>query len=243
MDATDRGNSGNIRGAKEVRDVDLRARSERDDGKRRGRSSKISRERILEAALVEFAENGYEGATTASVARRVKVTQPLIHYHFGSKEALWRAAVELAFARMSSVLQGIEEDMAHVSPEESVRVMARRFVYFNAKYPEVTRLVIAEAATRSPRLEWMAEKHLRPVFDQLAMLFDTGMRSGLLKQLPVHNLLFAFLGAVPHFFDSAPLIKILYGIDPQSEEHVAAHAETLVELFTSGLIAPEHKEA
>src|SRR3990167_6869881 len=56
-----------------------------DPARKRGRTSKISRERILEASLYEFADHGYEGATTASVARRVGVTQPLIHYHFGSK--------------------------------------------------------------------------------------------------------------------------------------------------------------
>src|SRR6185369_5260430 len=92
--------------------------------KRRGRTSKISRERILDASLVEFAKHGYEGATTASVARRIGVTQPLIHYHFGSKEALWRAAVEMAFGQMAELLEGAEANPSD-DPRERLRAIAR----------------------------------------------------------------------------------------------------------------------
>ncbi len=204
--------------------------------KRRGRSSKISRERILDAALIEFAESGYEGATTASVARRVNVTQPLIHYHFGSKEALWRAAVELGFARMRSLLQGVEEDMGRASPLEAIQLIVRRFVYFNAKYPEVGRLIIAEAASHTPRLEWMAEQHLTPILRQAESLLEAGKQSGAIKDFPSQSIMFAFLGAVPHFFDSAPLIRLIYGIDPLEDHHVEGHANTLVEVFTNGLL-------
>lgn len=206
--------------------------------RKRGRSSKVSRERILEASLVEFAENGYEGATTASVARRVGVTQPLIHYHFGSKEALWRASVELAFGRMTSVLQGVEEDMGRVGPREAIRIMARRFVYFNARYPEVGRLIISESAVRGPRLEWMVEKHLRPLIQQIEQMFRLGRASGLVKDLPIQCVIFAFLGAVPHFFDAAPLINMLWDFDPLQPDRIEAHADTLVEIFTSGLLLP-----
>jgi TetR/AcrR family transcriptional regulator len=205
--------------------------------RKRGRSAKVSRDRILEAALEEFAENGYEGATTASVARRVAVTQPLIHYHFGSKEALWRASVELAFARMTTVLQGVEEDMQRVGPIEAIRVMARRFVYFNAKYPEVGRLIISESAIDSPRLEWLVDKHLGSIIKQIESLFEFAKESGVIKDLPAPNVVFAFLGAVPHFFDGRPLVKMLWGINPLEPEHIEAHAETLVEMFSTGLFA------
>jgi len=204
----------------------------------RGRAARISRERILEASLQEFAEHGYEGATTASVARRVGVTQPLIHYHFGSKEALWRAAVELAFGRMQTVLQGVEDDMSTVGPREALRTMARRFVYFNARYPEVGRLIITESAVRGSRLEWMTEKHLRPLVEHIEYMFRAGRDQGIVKDLPIESLIFAFLGAVPHFFDAAPLISLLWKIDPLAPEHVERHAEALVEVFTSGLLTP-----
>ena len=82
--------------------------SSAETGSRRGRSSKVTRETILRTALQEFAEQGYEGATTASIARKVGVTQPLVHYHFGSKEALWRATVDSIFGDLAKEVESAE---------------------------------------------------------------------------------------------------------------------------------------
>lgn len=204
----------------------------------RGRTSRISRERILEASLVEFARHGYEGATTASVARRIGVTQPLIHYHFGSKEALWRAAVELAFSQMADLLSGLDEEFHAEDARERMCEIARRFVRFSAKHPEVSRLIIAESAVAGPRLEWMTEKHLRPLIRLVEQTFRAGRDAGIVKDLSLKSLIFVFLGALPHFFDGAPLTGLLWGIDPADPEHVEAYADTLIEILTSGVLIP-----
>jgi TetR/AcrR family transcriptional regulator len=209
-----------------------------DSAARRGRTSKVSRERILDASLVEFAKHGYEGATTASVARRIGVTQPLIHYHFGSKEALWRAAVEMAFGQMTALIDGMDDGDGDGDPRERLRLVARRIVHFSAQHPEVSRLIIAESAVPGPRLEWMTEKHLRPLIRRIEHTFRQGRDSGIVKNLSLESLIFLFLGALPHFFDGAPLIGLLWGIDPTAPEHASAYADTLVEVLTSGLLAP-----
>lgn len=204
--------------------------------RRRGRTSRISRERILDASLVEFAKHGYEGATTASVARRIGVTQPLIHYHFGSKEALWRAAVELAFSRVTALLDGVDEQDVDMDPRDRLRTVTRRFVKFSAEHPEVSRLIIAESAVAGPRLEWMTQKHLRPLVRRVEEVFRRGRDAGVVKDLSLESLIFVFLGALPHFFDGAPLIGLLWGIDPTSPQHVDAYADTLVEVLAGGLL-------
>jgi len=47
-------------------------------------------ERLMEAAVVEFEEKGYSGATTAAIARRADVTEALLFKHFGSKAQLFK---------------------------------------------------------------------------------------------------------------------------------------------------------
>lgn len=56
-----------------------------------------AREQILEAAAKLFGERGVEGASTTEVAKAGGVTQPLIHYHFKSKENLYVACVAYKF--------------------------------------------------------------------------------------------------------------------------------------------------
>ena len=53
-----------------------------------------ARETILAAARAHFSEAGYEGATTRAIAASASVDPALISHYFGSKEALFLAAVE-----------------------------------------------------------------------------------------------------------------------------------------------------
>lgn len=58
-----------------------------------------SRQRILEAALVEFGASGFRSATTRRIAERANTTLPPLNYYFGSKEGLYRACAHEIVAR------------------------------------------------------------------------------------------------------------------------------------------------
>ena len=62
-------------------------------GRRPGPSG--TREAILEAARRAFAQNGYERTTIRGVAAAAAVDPALVHHYFGSKQALFVAAVRL----------------------------------------------------------------------------------------------------------------------------------------------------
>jgi TetR/AcrR family transcriptional regulator, regulator of cefoperazone and chloramphenicol sensitivity len=59
-----------------------------------------TRRRILVTALELFATDGFEGASTRTLAERAGVNLPAIQYYFGSKEGLYRAVVEDITERM-----------------------------------------------------------------------------------------------------------------------------------------------
>jgi TetR/AcrR family transcriptional regulator len=57
----------------------------------RKRDPERTRERILDAALIEFGEHGFAGARISAIASRAGVNQQLISYYFDGKEGLYRA--------------------------------------------------------------------------------------------------------------------------------------------------------
>lgn len=63
--------------------------------RRRGRprGGSDSRERIIAAAVDEFGEQGYDGATVRSIAARAGVDSALVHHYFGTKADLFAEAV------------------------------------------------------------------------------------------------------------------------------------------------------
>ncbi|MFC5910866.1 TetR/AcrR family transcriptional regulator [Streptacidiphilus monticola] len=56
-------------------------------------SAEERRESVIRAAVVEFAERGYNGTSTQAIASRVGVSQPYLFRLFPSKRALFEAAV------------------------------------------------------------------------------------------------------------------------------------------------------
>jgi AcrR family transcriptional regulator len=68
-----------------------------DAPRRRGRrpGSTDTRAELLDAARVEFAQRGYEGATVRVIADRAGVDPAMVNHWFGGKEALFSEALQL----------------------------------------------------------------------------------------------------------------------------------------------------
>ena len=83
------------------------------------RSAEDRREQVLEAAIHEFAELGYQAASTAAIARRAGISQPYIYALFPSKRDLFLAA----HARMGTTLRATFMDAAagHEDPADRLR--------------------------------------------------------------------------------------------------------------------------
>jgi AcrR family transcriptional regulator len=65
-------------------------------GSGRGARGDATRSKISEAAVELVAELGWDAVTTRAVAARAGVNPALVHYHFGSMDALLRGAVVAA---------------------------------------------------------------------------------------------------------------------------------------------------
>src|ERR1700689_5368511 len=63
----------------------------RPGAQQRGEDTRL---RILRTALQVFATEGYEGASTRTLAQRANVNLPALQYYFGNKEGLYRAVVD-----------------------------------------------------------------------------------------------------------------------------------------------------
>jgi AcrR family transcriptional regulator len=76
------------------------------DQPKRARNAAATREAILQSALAAFSRHGYDGIGVREIARTAGVTAILVNRYFGSKEELFAAAVETAFAERDNLFEG-----------------------------------------------------------------------------------------------------------------------------------------
>ena len=205
----------------------------------RGELTERSRDRILAAALSEFANRGFDGTTTAEIARRAGVTQPLVHYHFDSKDALWYATVEEAFRTAAVSFADVGSELADLDLVDQMKVLLRRYVRFSATNPELARIVSYEGVQGGPRLQWLSEHHLTNRFDWFGQLFEQGVEAGRLKDLPTQHVMTSVSAAGAYLFIIRAAMQEVHGIDVTDPVVVEAHADTIVELFFHGLVRDE----
>jgi TetR/AcrR family acrAB operon transcriptional repressor len=65
----------------------------------------ITRETLLQAALLVFSRKGYTAATLGDVAHQAGVTRGAIYWHFGSKAELYSALMNKYSARSGEIVQ------------------------------------------------------------------------------------------------------------------------------------------
>src|SRR3954465_1064651 len=64
---------------------------------------------VLDAALVEFADRGFEGTSTEDIARRAGISQPYLFRLFGTKKELYIASVTRCFRETLELFQRAAE--------------------------------------------------------------------------------------------------------------------------------------
>ena len=70
-----------------------------------------TREAILAAATAEFAEKGYDGASTRAICARAGVNNALVNRYYGSKENLYRLVAKRLFGDLGAPLAKLAADV------------------------------------------------------------------------------------------------------------------------------------
>src|SRR5271163_2920364 len=73
-------------------------------------SAQQRRAELLEAAVIEFAENGYHAARTADIAARAGVSQPYVYALFPDKRALFLACHDSTIDRIKESIEKASAD-------------------------------------------------------------------------------------------------------------------------------------
>src|SRR5579871_4778962 len=204
-------------------------------------SADETRERILAAALDQFSEFSFEGATTRDIAARAGVTQPLLNYHFSSKDELWRTAVGGLFEMLRRDLTTREQGLRGVDELTVHKLLVREFIVFSARHPQLHRIVTQECKTEGPRMDWLVEHHIRPLYEIVTARFTRLIEHGQLPAVAPVDLYYILIGAGATMFVVAPECRRLTGCDPMSDEAVEAHAQAVIALLFPEATTPTNR--
>lgn len=203
------------------------------------RQPEAVRERIIRAAKGAFAERGYTGASLRTIATAADVSLPLLVYHFGNKEGLWRSVIDtVASGRFNAVEhshRGTIDD-----PVVGLRTYIAHTVRRYASEPSLNLLLLQEAGHSSDRLRWMVETHMRSEYEEAQSLILECQSLGAVNPLlSPERLLFAIFSLSAAPFSYSAQFELLTGLRVFEEAEIdqtITFVETLV--FGSFIASP-----
>lgn len=191
----------------------------------------VSKDDILNAALMRFAQLGYEGTKVGGIAEQAGITPGALYFHFKSKEELFHSLIEREFAKTV-----ISPPAANLPLRELLIYAGGQLVDMFRSNPPFTKIIFIEGI-KNPQIA-------APFYRQL--LRQTGILEEELKrhfQIPendgasiLHYASRFFLGAVGW----AEMALELFGGRQQEKVEDIQMVELYVDIFLKGLegIAP-----
>lgn len=143
-------------------------RNERVDGRN-------TREAILAAAAAEFAEKGFEGASTRAICQRAGVNNALANRYFGTKENLYGQVAQRLFGELGAPLAKLAEGVKDARTwRRAVRTWVEDFLYMTLPTQEPQILcasLFREEVTHPTKFHEAFKRAFgKPVYDALRSL-------------------------------------------------------------------------
>jgi TetR/AcrR family transcriptional regulator, regulator of cefoperazone and chloramphenicol sensitivity len=195
-----------------------------------------TRQHILHTAGLVFSERGFADATSKEIAERAGTPMASINYHFGSREALYEAALIEAHKQIVGLDELVTLTQGLSDPREKFRTVISRLVGLSSGSgtPWGFRLMLREVLSPSRSIPALVEKAIRPKAQLLL-----GMVGEMLDLPPDHpavqrGLLFSILPCIAMMI--APR-QIQTALLPAAAKDSDALADDFVRYVMGGLDA------
>jgi TetR/AcrR family transcriptional regulator len=213
----------------------------RRSGRRSGRRQpEVSRHAILQASLVEFAQEGLAGARMDAIAEAAGVNKALLYYYFHDKDTLYGAVLDRFFARLLERIMGVC-DRPGTAGERFLSYVRTHFDSI-AESPYYARIFMEElmSASRggSPHLDRILADYMQPIGTRLLGLLQDGIRAGEFRAVDPAQFMPSAIGSIVHYFLTAPLRrKFMPELYPTTEKAIHDRRAAVLDFIAAALFA------
>lgn len=196
---------------------------------------RATRDRILEAAHRVFVQRGTAKARTQDIADEAGVNKALVHYYFGTKDALAREVFITAMQAFMPRILGILASDAH-SLEDKVRTIVREQFDFHLARPYLAPYVMSESHTEPERVRSIMQHGQPARLDALRRQLQKAAAAGTMRRMSPEQFVVSLVGLLVFPFMARPMLEVIVGIDAaRFPAFIETRKRELADFFLAGL--------
>lgn len=208
----------------------------------RTRDPERTKGQILEAALIEFATNGYDGAKVHQIAKSAGCNARLIYHYFENKERLYAAALRKIYSDIREREAQLHLDM--LPPEQAVmRLTETTFDFFenNTAFLSITRsenLLGGRFISKMPEIQKMSA----PFLDKISDVLKRGHAEGVFRDgIDALQLYVSIVALSAHHINASHTLSATFGRDVSSATWRQERRAHVVEMIKNAVAVAESR--
>ena len=198
-------------------------------------------ERVLEAALGEFSDKGYQQASVNTMVSASGISKGSIYQYFKDKKSLFLFIFDFAISMVRRTLLSVKEDTRQEDFFVRLEKSLMAGVDFIQRHPRVYGLYLKILFDQHvPRRQELLQAVRQFAADYLGSLVRQGQARGELRaDLPKAAVIFLLDALLDRFLQAVavPSLDVTLGLDQASQDELSNRVGELVELLRRGLAA------
>jgi TetR/AcrR family transcriptional regulator len=167
------------------------------------RLARVSPDRILAAAAIEFAARGFAGARVDHIARRARVNKAMLYYHFRSKQALYDALLRRTFAEAAARIRAIAA--ADLAPADKIDEVIAGIAAFVKDHEHFPAIMMREVAEGGAHLDAATLAELAAVPRAVGAIVEEGVKRRLFRPVDPIAAYFTMFPPIVFYLAGAPI--------------------------------------
>lgn len=186
-----------------------------------------TKSRILDEALIMFAENGYRGTNLRDLAARLGLSKSALYKHYTGKEDIWNALLDRMESYYAEHFGTAEQLPATPASGEELLALSMRMIDFTVHDPRIilTRKLLLTEQFHDERVCRLATKHFLIGTQKIyTRIFEKMMAEGILREGDPAMLAFMY---------TAPITSLIQFCtrEPDKQEEVMVRSEEFIRYF------------
>ncbi len=190
---------------------------------------------LLASVVSAFARLGYEAVSMRGLSLSLGLSHSALGQRFGSKEELYRTAVDAEFKRFfEEVTRTRDAIPGALGDLGNLRTFMYSFLSTSARFPALGQLMNQEGAERSSRLDHILETVVRPQLHEITGLVERLIEEEVIYPVTTRALFFLMAHGAEAPFTLTALSSVFDDRDGVLD--VAHHIDTTIDLLMRGLV-------
>lgn len=189
-------------------------------------------QKILSAAEVQFAKEGFRGTTIGDIAKCADLPRANIMYYFESKEDIYRTVLY----RMCLAWEGPANEFSiYSNPKEAMTTYIRAKMQLAREQPNGSKVWVSEVLRGAEIVDDYLREHLRGWLESRSNVVRHWIKLGLIEPVDPRTLFFSIWATTQHYADFSDQLCILNDDEPFSDEQFEIITTNITQLYLRGM--------